>query len=368
MGLTDPARAAELAAATRAALPRGSIRTFELGNEPDLYPTPRTYSVGRNRLARSQRRPVGYGYEDYKREVAEHVAAVRPAAPDVLLSAGGFASGSWDDLQDDIFTRERAVRLWSVHSYPLPTCDQDIRRRGGARYIPKILAPSAFTPIMDRARHLNAVATSHGAKVMFTEINSAICGGLRGVSDTFAAALWGTDVLFGLAAEGIRNVDFHTWTGSLYGPIEFGQENGVRSAHVRPLFYAMLLFNRATPPGSRLLPVGPNPASGKLKTWGTIDGSGTRRFVVVNKDRMNARKVLLRVPGGARRGTVERLVAPSLGSQNNATFAGRGWGGSTTDGRLKGKRRVEKVVARDGTFRVFVPSGTAAYVEVRKGG
>ena len=46
------------------------------------------------------------------------------------------------------------------------------------------------------------------------------------MSDTMAAALWGTDVLFGLAAEGVRNVDFHTWTGSLYGPVEFETING----------------------------------------------------------------------------------------------------------------------------------------------
>jgi hypothetical protein len=364
MGMNDPAQAAAMAGAARASLPPGSIRAFELGNEPDLYSTPRTYSVRQNVRARSQKRPTGYGYPEYRREISEHVAAVRPAAPDVALSAGGFASGAWDDLQDDILAREWAVKLWSAHAYPLQTCDPAVRRRGGARYIPKLLAPGAYTAIIDRMRHLTAVATSNGAKVLVSEINSAICGGLRGVSDTFASALWGTDILFGLAAEGVRNVDFHTWTGSIYGPLEFARSGGVPVAHVRPLFYAMLMFSRATPPGARLLTVGPNPPGAKLKTWGTIDGRGTRRFVVINKDPKVGRKVVLSVPGSRGRARVERLVAPSLKSQNNVTLGGLGWGGSTRDGEPKGKRAIERVAPQGDALRLVVPAGSAALVRI----
>ena len=364
MGMKDPAQAAAMAAAARSSLPPGSIRAFELGNEPDLYPTPRTYSVGRNVRARSQKRPTGYGYPEYRREVSEHVAAIRPAAPDVGLAGGGFASGAWDDLQDDVLAREWAVKLWSAHAYPLQTCDPDVRRRGGARYIPKLLAGGAYTAIIDRMRHLTAVATSHGAKVLLSETNSAICGGLRGVSDTFASALWGTDLLFGLAAEGVRNVDFHTWTGSIYGPLEFERRFGVPIARVRPLFYAMLLFSRGAPAGARQLAVSPNPPGGRLKTWGTIDAAGTRRFVVVNKDAKAGRKLVLGVPGARGDVRVERLVAPSLKSQNNVTFGGLGWRGSTTDGIPKGTRQVERHEARDGTLRLVMPRASAALVVV----
>jgi hypothetical protein len=364
MGLGDPMQAAALAGAARAYLPPGSIRAFELGNEPDLYPTPRTYSVRENVRARSQKRPTGYGYPEYRREVSDFLAAIRPAAPDVGLSGGGFASGAWDDLQDDVLAREWAMKLWSAHAYPLQTCDPEVRRRGGARYIPKLLAPGAYTAIIDRMRHLNAVATSEGAKVLVSEINSAICGGLRGVSDTFASALWGTDILFGLASEGMRNVNFHTWTGSIYGPLEFARQNGISVAHVRPLFYAMLLFSRATPPGSRLLAVGPNPPGSKLKTWGTVDAAGTRRFVVINKDARVGRKVVLTVPGAKGIARVERMLAPSLKSQNNVTFGGLGWGGSTSDGVPKGKRVIERVEPVAGAVRLVVPRGSAALITV----
>ena len=177
-------------------------------------------------------------------------------------------------------------------------------------------------------------------------MNSAICGGLRGVSDTMASALWGTDMLFGLAEAGVRNVDFHTWTGSIYGPIDWRPRRTARRvAKVRPLFYAMLLFNRATPPGSKLLAVGPNAGGARLKTWGTIDRAGTRRFVAINKDHRLGRRARAHParPASRATSTVERLVAPGAKSENNVTFGGRGWGGTTADGKPKGKRRIERV-------------------------
>jgi hypothetical protein len=364
MGLNQPGEAAGLAGAFRTWMPPGAISAFELGNEPDLYPTPRAYAVGRNVLRRELKRQPGYGPADYRREVGQHVAAIRTSSPEVPIAGGGFASAGWDEVQDAVLAEQGEVRSWSAHHYPLQTCDHDLRKKGGAAYIPKILASNAYKPIVDRMRHLVAVAASHGAALRVTEINSAICGGLRGMSDTMAAALWGTDVLFGLAEAGVANVDFHTWTGSRYGAVEFQRSNGRTIGRVRPLFYAMLLFNRATPKGSRLLPVGPNPVTAKLKTWGTIDPAGTRRFVVINKDPSVGRKLVLNAGQGARRATVSRLSAPTLKSQNHVTFAGRGYGGSTTDGRLRGKRRVERLEARGGAFRLVMPPGSAALVEV----
>lgn len=329
---------------------------------------PRAYSVRGNVRVRARKRPVGYGYPEYRAEVNEQISAIHPAAPDVALAGGGFASGSWDDLQDDILSVQPTVKSWSAHAYPLQTCDADIRRRGGVRYIPKILAPNAYSSIVDRMRHLVAVAASHGATVQVSEMNSAICGGLRGVSDTMAAALWGTDILFGLAEAGVRSTNFHTWTGSLYGPVDLRRTNGVAEAKVRPLFYGMMLFNRATPPGSKLVPVGPNAGGARLKTWGTIDPQGTHRFVVINKDTKVARKLVLTLPAkAAKTASVERLLSPSLKSENNVTFGGRGWGGWTSDGKPKGKRKIERVDASSGTIRLSVPRGSAALVTVRPG-
>jgi hypothetical protein len=129
----------------------------------------------------------------------------------------------------------------------------------------------------------------------------------------------------------------------------------------------MLLFARATPPGSRLLPVGPNPSAGALKTWGTVDRAGTRRIVVINKDPERERVVSLGVGGKTRVARIERLAAPALKSVNLVTLAGQGWGGATTDGELRGKRRTERARVKVGSVAVRVPAGSAALVVVPKG-
>ena len=94
---------------------------------------------------------------------------------------------------------------------------------------------------------LAAVASAHGSTLRVSEINSANCGGVHGASDSLASALWGTDMLFSLADAGVRGVNFHTFTGAFYAPVDFGLHKGHFAGFVHPLFYAMLLFDRATP-------------------------------------------------------------------------------------------------------------------------
>ncbi len=363
LGMGDHPRAAAMADAAAAALGPAGLAGFEIGNEPDLYASPRRYWVGRTLRVRGQKRPPGYDYAQYRDEVDAHVAAVAPASRGVPIVGGGFAGAAWDDHQADLFERLPAIRSYCAHAYPLKTCDPAVRTRGAAQ-LPKLLAANAYAPIVTRMRHLAGVAAAHGATVRVSEMNSAICGGLRGVSDTFASALWGTDVLFGLADAGVRSVGFHTWTGSIYGPVAFSRAQGRTVGHVRPLFYAMLLFSRATPPGSRLVSVGPNPARGALKTWGTVDPAGTTRIVVINKDPLNERVVSLGVGGASRVARIERLSAPKLGSVNNVTLAGQGWGGSTRDGKLRGRRRAERTRVAAGSVPVRMPAGSAALVVV----
>ena len=214
---------------------------------------------------------------------------------------------------------------------------------------------------------LAAVAAAHGATFRVSETNSANCGGVRGASNGLASALWGADTLFGLATAGVRNVNFHTFDGALYAPVDFALVQGHFAAQVHPLFYGMLLFARANPRGARLLPAGPNPSTGLLKTWATIDPAGTRRVVVINKDDVNSRTVALRVPGGARRARVERLLGPSITATRGITFGGQGYGDATFDGKLRGKAKLERLVRRGGAFRLTIPANSAALVTVARG-
>jgi Glycosyl hydrolase family 79 C-terminal beta domain len=366
LGLADPGNAAQLAHAAVGLLPRGSVVTFELGNEPDRYGQPLTFHVSGRRLARVQKRPSDYDYPQYRDEIGAYVGAVGPAAPGTVLSAGGFASTAWEDHEDDLLGTQ-GLPVFSTHAYALGTCGGAARRRGANYYTSRLLNGRTYQPLVSRAAQLSAVAAAHGAAVRVSESNTAICGGVHRGSDTFAAALWATDVLFGMAEAGVRNVDFHTWTGSWYAPVDFIRLHGRLVGRVRPLFYAMLLFDRATPAGARLLAMGPNPPNAQLKSWATVDPAGTRRIVLVNKDFRRAHKVVLRVPGGGSRGRVERLLAPSVAATRGVTLAGQAYVPQTPDGMLRGKRVSERLVRKSGAFRVLMPAGSAAIVTVPAG-
>jgi hypothetical protein len=365
LGLADPANAAGLAQAAVGALPPGSVTTFEIGNEPDRYSQPLTFHVSGRRLARVQKRPSDYDYPEYRDEIGSYVGAVAPVAAGTVLSAGGFASTAWEDHEDDLLGT--GLPVFSTHAYALGTCGGAARRRGANYYTSRLLNGRTYQPLVSRAAQLAAVAATHGAAVRVSEANTAICGGVHHGSDTFAAALWATDMLFGMAEAGVRNVDLHTWTGSWYAPVDFVRVHGRLVGRVRPLFYAMLLFDRATPAGARLLPVGPNPPNGQLKSWATVDPAGTRRVVLVNKDFRRPHEVVLRVPGAAGTARVERLLAPSVAATKGVTLAGQAYRPQTPDGMLRGKRVSERVARRSGAFRVPMPAGSAALVTVAAG-
>jgi hypothetical protein len=347
-------------------LPLGHLAAFEIGNEPDLYTTPRRFQVGNRVLRRVQRRPTGWDYPEYVEELRAFRAALGAAAPGVPVSEGGFATAAWEDHAADMLARGGpGPTQFSAHAYALHTCENRLRRRG-ARYSRALLGTTAFTPIVNRMSQLTAVASSFGAPFRLSEANSANCGGVRGASDSFSSALWGADMLFGLANAGVRNVNFHTFNGAFYAPVDFGMRKGSRVGRVHPLFYGMLLFSRAVPRQAHLLPAGPNPPGATLKTWATVDPIGTRRIVLINKSQ-SPRKVSLTVPGGSVTARVRRLLAPSSSAHKDVTFAGQSYGTSTPDGELRGKAKVEKIKRARGSFRVEMPPASAALVTVRRG-
>ena len=367
LALHDPVNAAAYAAAIAGTMPPGLLAALEIGNEPDLYAQARTFRVGSRLITRGQPRPEGYGYPDYRAELANVRSAVEAAAPGAPLAAGGFASAAWEDNEDDLLSQPGPRPIgFSAHTYAMHTCDRSPHRKK-VSFAKALLGPSALAPPVARMAQLAAVAAAHGSTFRVSEINSANCGGVHGASDALASALWGADTLFSLADAGVRGVNFHTFTGAFYAPVDFGLNKGHFAGFVHPLFYAMLMFNRATPHGARMVPVGPNPPTAALKTWGTLDPAGTRRVVVINKSPVNTCRLVLKIPGAGSRAKVQRLLGSSITATTGITFGGRGYGVATPDGRLRGKASVERARRRNGAFRLDMPPFSAALVTIAAG-
>jgi hypothetical protein len=186
-----------------------------------------------------------------------------------------------------------------------------------------------------------AEARAHGLPFLVTEFNSIACKGRRGVSDTFASALWGLDTLFELARVGVSGVDVHTRPDAAYAPFRLVRAHGRPIAHVAPLYDALRLFGQLTPAGTRVAPV--RVASRfRVRAWSLTDEHGWRRrlrVVLIDEDPRARGEVRLQL---AARGPADllRLDAPSLTAKTAPTLAGQTYG---LDARLHGRRRVERV-------------------------
>jgi len=338
LALDDPANARALVRGVEAAgLGGPGVRGLEIGNEPDNYAGRRTFRVGPLVVVRPRQR-VRYGPAQYVRAAARYVAALgprRPGAP--ALAAGGFASERWARTAIPSLLAAVPDRLDELlaHAYALRTCNPttdpaDLRSQllsdDASRGLVRLLAPY-------RGR---------GLPVRVAELNSAVCGGVAGVSDTYAAALWTPDALFALAAAGAGQADVHTWEGSLYAPFVFGRGTRVT---VRPLFFGLLLFARAAPAGSRVLPVRLERAGNDVRAWATEGPGRTLRVLVLNRGARDPRRVRVRVGGATRAFAVQRLSAAGLAARDRVTLSARG---------------PRPVAVADGEARIALPPASAA--------
>ncbi len=128
---------------------------------------------------------------------------------------------------------------------------------------------------------------------------------------------------------------------------------------MNPLCYGLLFFQAATGKGARLLPVEVT-TQANVKAWATVDESSTPRVSLINKDEAATGDVTVDMPGYTH-ATVLRLTAPSYKSLNGVKFAGQTFDESG-NGRIRGKRVLESLSSKTGTFSVPMPVTSAALV------
>jgi hypothetical protein len=334
------------------AIGRPYVAGFELGNEPEAYSTLGWYYLHRT-VPVLGRRP-GYGLNAYLPDYA----SVRAALPtDVPLVGPASGAPEWLAGLGRFLRAEPRIAVATFHRYPLHRC---ATARTSIAYpsIPNLLRPGASSGPATSLAAAVAVAHAHGVRFRADELNSVSCGGARGVSDTFAAALWTLDTLFNMDRAHVDGVNIHTFQSAIYAPFAFTHRHGRWLAQVRPMYYGLLLFARAAPPGSRLLLTlhrGPS----YLRIWTTRGPGGRERVLVVNDSLHRSLVVAVRLPARSGSATVARLRAPSASSQRGVALAGQSFGNQTSTGTLSGAAHTSSITPTRGHFVVWLPAASA---------
>jgi hypothetical protein len=330
---------------------RRYISAFELGNEPDLYPVFPWFRDRRGHvaLARGRHYDLNSLIGDYKR--------FRAALPGVPVAGPALSGPSWMGRLGHFLSTQRGLSVATYHRYPLRACTTDPQSPSFPT-IPALLADSSSAGLAKPLARYAAVAHAHHVSFRVDELNSASCQGKPGVSDTFASALWVIDTLFNLARAGIDGVNVHSLPGASYEPFTFGHTaSGAWQAVVHPEYYGLLLFERAFPPGAKLLTVAA--PSGPVKVWATSGVDGNTRVVVINKDPAVAHTVALQLPGTQGEASLESLLAPSVDATTGVTLGGQTFGPDTTTGALPGPEVTVPVDPVAGTYTLTVPAASA---------
>ena len=352
-----PAEAAGLVRAAESRLPRGSIIGFEIGNESDLYLRRYWLDTIEHPWADATEAPAAITATDYAKQFPAYALAVRKVAPTVPLlgPAIGHSMDSANWIRTLLDRPHPGLRVVSGHYYPYSGC----ARRGSPSYptIAKLLDGNAaarmargMAPVIRRVHRM-------GLQFRLTELNSVTCGGLAGVSNTFATALWTPDAMFRLLGAGVDGINVHVREDAI------NQAFALRRFGLlaRPLLYGMLLFDRTLGPDAQLVRVHLMAHHVRhLDVYAVRVAHDILHVLAIDKG-ADAVHLDLVIPATGE-ATVERLLAPSVTARYGVSLDGQ-WLGR--DARWHGRVSAETIKPDEYGYQLMVPRYSAALMSVQ---
>jgi hypothetical protein len=193
-----------------------------------------------------------------------------------------------------------------------------------------------------------------GLPFRLTETNSCYSAGKPGVSNTFASALWGAELMYQLASAGGIGINFHGGGYGWYTPIAGTTKKGFEA---RPIYYGMLLFAQAGAGqlvGSLLSEAQPDDA---IAAYSLKTASGLKT-VLFNKH--PDATATIAIDPGQRTGSAKvlQLSAPRLDATSGATL-----GNAAVDAHADWAATSQPVLARKrGLYTIDLPAASAALI------
>ncbi|HTD57949.1 MAG TPA: glycosyl hydrolase family 79 C-terminal domain-containing protein, partial [Solirubrobacteraceae bacterium] len=341
------AAAREVAAAHRLFGPY--LAAVEIGNEPNAYG-----SHGLRELPW-----IAQGYEEEVSNYREAIDALAPgvpiAGPDV---SGSGAFSEWGGEE----ALSQTPALLTGHHYPL-----------GCTQTP---APSIETLLSSASRGREAlslatyiaVARSGGVPLSIDEANTVSCGGVAGISNTFASALWATGYITQTMAAGAVSINLQGNPANCagYTPLCAPTPTALAEGTLRaqPEWYALLLTSSLI--GYRPLPttIAAEP-SPDLVAASFLGPDHAMKVVLANDEQAGASPLALRLEVGADVGIAQilRLTAPSQSATVGVRLAGRA---VAANGSWREPLRTVTVATHSGVLALDLAPGSAALVTVTR--
>lgn len=288
LGTNTPERAAEEAAFVAKTLgPR--LEYFQLGNEPNLFPT---------RL----RDPKTWSADAYMDEWLAEADAIRKRVP-------GARFGILDASANAAWLARIEARLGALEAKARPVIASVNQHYyfGGPPSNPRVNIERLLQPdagVLRSAAVMKEAAETLGCAYRMTEGNTCYSGGKPGVSDVFAAALWAADYMLLLASLGYAGVNLHGGSGKEVANSLGGTLPGEKlmadptAPHPRPfytpiaemdgkyvaepVYYGMLLAQRFA--GATMVPVEFDPGMVNATAYAGKRKDGSLIVAIINKD------------------------------------------------------------------------------------
>jgi hypothetical protein len=346
LGHYEPLAAAREAATAKAAL-GNSLEAIELGNEPDAY-------------AGHELRPEPWSFIQYSAEVAAYRSAIEAAAPGIPLAGpdvtGSGAFESWG-LGEAI---DQRPALLTGHHYPLRCAEVP------PPTIANLLSVQTQAREQASLNRYTSISRASEIPLRLDEANNVSCGGVAGVSDTFASALWAVGYMARTMSMGVSGINFHDLPANCegYAPVcaPTPEDLATGALVAQPEWYALLLAKALI--GDRALSTAWSlPGRPNVDVTTSLARDGSLHAVIVDDDPPGARgtAVSLRVGSSFPGASVLSLTAPSPAALAGVRLGGRVVG---SNGSWSAPAKLPRVPNRGGTITVKVPPSSAALVTV----
>ncbi len=352
MGGDLPAEALEQMLAFKGLFDANGIAAFDVGNEPDVTDF-------------ASYRPAGWNESLYQADLVSFLNVLVPAAPGTSFAGPALAGTSWLPTQATtafnalLSATSGRLAFVTVHRYiangQAPPADP-IGSLFAAANSSGIAAAYAATQA--------SAAAQGGLPVRVNETNTFYNGGLAGVSNAMASALWVADVLGSYAKAGIAGANFHGGASGPYTPFTMTASASGITVQAQPVYYGMMLFAQFMQNGAGLIP---SPAAGVsadlASVYASRDNAGALRVLVINKSQTAALTTTLALANlGGRyqvQGKLLLLLAPSLSATSGLTLNGQSYDGN---GNVVGSATPTVIPAQpagSSAFAFSVPVGSA---------